>query len=170
MYVSSCSLLQWTCVLDTHKWCLFLFLCFFFCQLQVVVQLPEREAETGERQVCHRSNIRGGEQLSWESTCVYAQGKVDISCIFMFIWRQHCVTKLLIWWLHIHCLLRCRGYGSTTVSSWCLNAKLHGADGHSIGRYERCPLPSILASGPCIFALAVTYLSQKQLFVFSVVT
>lgn len=84
------------CLIHINDVCFFSYV-FFFCQLQVVVQLPEREAETGERQVCHRSNIRGGEQLSWESTCVYAQGKVDISCIFMFIWRQHCVTKLLVW-------------------------------------------------------------------------
>lgn len=49
---------------------LLLFLC--ISQLQVVVQLPEREKETGERQMCHRSSIRGGEQLSRESTCVYA--------------------------------------------------------------------------------------------------
>lgn len=55
-------------------------------QLQAMVQLPEGKTKTGKGEVHHRANLRGGQQLPWESIGVYAQGNANSLTHYQTLW------------------------------------------------------------------------------------
>lgn len=74
-----CMLLVWVCKLYLKKLIIQILLCVCL-QLQVVVQLPEREEEADKRKMRHGSGVRGSQQLPRESAGVHAQGETRAKC------------------------------------------------------------------------------------------